>query len=221
MGWNYVTFPNSTVVPLKFGNRLVISFEKFKTKRFRLCAHLPFWIWARDIASLPLLFGISSVRNFIPVRTRYCITCLFWNRQMQWTVIYLVVIACNIYRGLLQDCISPASSNWKGVMQSSPISEYHCAIFILASTGGGRAVPMTNVLNTYRYYEMCRTEPSIDVLREDKYRLVSVLIPLSKIYESGLNHQLLQQVMLVYNAFLSTYRNVYTCHFLLVNVMDD
>ena len=136
MGWNYVTFPNSTVVPLKFGNRLVISFKKFKTKRFRLYAHLPFWIWARDIA-LPLLFGISSVRNFIPVRTRYCITCLFWNRQMQWTVIYLVVIACNIYRGLLQDCISPASSNWKGVMQSSPISEYHCAIFILASTGEG------------------------------------------------------------------------------------
>ena len=35
----------------------------FKTKRFRLCAHLPFVIWAPDISSLHLLFGIKSISS--------------------------------------------------------------------------------------------------------------------------------------------------------------
>ena len=73
----------------------------------------------------------------------------------------------------------------------------------------------------WKLAELCPIFKKDDVLDKTKYRPVSILVLLDKIFEKCLNHQLTEHFSIILSPFLSAYRKDYNCEAVLLRLIED
>ena len=84
-------------------------------------------------------------------------------------------------------------------------------------------VSMTNNVfpDTLKCAEVSPVYKKNDVLNRENYRPVSVLTCISKVFENVLNDQLYDHIECMFDKLLSAFRKGYSCHSLLIKLVDD